>query len=175
MPLSKFFGEPPVFLLKGAVFYRESKEKRSASYFLLSVLKSCRKVTPVVYSFFGRHNYRHRPLSLTFQFSISLHDCFLRKREMFTSGIYSHWVFWKQAVTRRQNESLYLSVWNSERSSSAVPCVCHMDYLKIWSCRFSLWNRKSPPIFQSEGKSCYIFCCSSLLCSKVGGSASREG
>ena len=68
-------------------------EKRSASNFLLSVLKSCWRVTPVVYSFFRRHIYRHRPLSLTFQFSISLRDCFLRKREMFTSSIYSHRVF----------------------------------------------------------------------------------
>ena len=93
MPLSKFFGELPVFALKGTAFCRESKEKRSASNFLLSVLKSCWRVTPVVYSFFRRHIYRHRPLSLTFQFSISLRDCFLRKREMFTSSIYSHRVF----------------------------------------------------------------------------------
>ncbi len=33
MPLSKFFGELPVFALKRTAFCRESKEKRSASNF----------------------------------------------------------------------------------------------------------------------------------------------
>ena len=39
MPLSKFFGELPVFALKGTAFCRESKEKRSASKFLAERLK----------------------------------------------------------------------------------------------------------------------------------------
>lgn len=85
---------------KRLVFVEGIKKERPASFLLAERSWNCAgDCRPVGYSFFRRHIYRHRTLSLTFQFSISLRDCFLRKREMFTSSIYSHRVFWKRAVT----------------------------------------------------------------------------